>query len=96
MALLEAMALGKPVVAIDVGGVRDAVEDGETGLLVRGGYPAEFAGALLRLAGDRVYAARLGARGRERQLTRFSSDRMVDDYARLFESVAGRRARPMA
>jgi glycosyltransferase involved in cell wall biosynthesis len=36
MVLLEAMALGKPLVAIDVGGVRHALEHGETGLLVPG------------------------------------------------------------
>jgi glycosyltransferase involved in cell wall biosynthesis len=96
MVLLEAMALGKPVVAIDVGGVRDAVEDGETGLLVRSDDPAEFADSLLRLANDRAFAARLGARGRERQIARFSAARMVEDYARLFESVAARPSRPIA
>jgi glycosyltransferase involved in cell wall biosynthesis len=96
MVLLEAMALGKPVVAIDVGGVRNAVEDGETGLLVRRDHPADFADSLLRLADDRGFAAHLGARSRERQITRFSSERMVDDYARLFESVAARASRPIA
>lgn len=78
MVLLEAMALGKPVVAIDVGGVRNAVEDGETGLLARRDHPADFADSLLRLADDRGFAARLGARSRERQIARFSSERMVD------------------
>ncbi len=90
MVVLEAMALGKPVVSTDVGGIRDAVEHEETGLLVRVRDPAELASALLRLAESPTLATRLGGRARHLQATRFSSDRMVDDYARLFESLAVR------
>lgn len=90
MVVLEAMALGKPVVATDVGGISDAVEHEETGLLVRAGDPAELASALLRLADSPRLAMRLGGRARQLRATRFSSDRMVDDYARLLESVAVR------
>lgn len=88
MVILEAMALGKPVVSTDVGGIRDAVEDEETGLLVGPGDVGTIANALLRLAGDPDLAARLGARGKAIQGARFDDRRMIDDYARLFESVA--------
>jgi glycosyltransferase involved in cell wall biosynthesis len=90
MVVLEAMALGKPVVATDVGGTRDAVVHEETGLLVPPADPAAMAEALLRLARAPDLATRLGAGAKERQSALFSSERMVDDYARLFESFAAR------
>jgi glycosyltransferase involved in cell wall biosynthesis len=88
MAVLEAMALAKPVVATDVGGVRDVVKHEETGLLVPLNDPLKFARALLRLAEDPELGARLGSQARQRQMTRFSADRMADDYALLFQSLA--------
>jgi glycosyltransferase involved in cell wall biosynthesis len=96
MAVLEAMALGKPAVAIDVGGVRDAVEDEETGMLARSADPEEFARALVRLADDPQLAARLGENARARQLRLFSEERMVSDYARLFDCLAVRPFQPIA
>ena len=88
IAILEAMAAGRPVVATDVGGVRDAVEPGVTGLLVPPGNADALAGAIRRLLEDPAGAAAMGARGRERVRERFSADRMVADYARLYREVA--------
>jgi glycosyltransferase involved in cell wall biosynthesis len=62
----EAMAYGRPVVATAVGGLRDAVEDGVTGLLVPPGDPGSLRQALERLLGDRDVRLRLGAAARER------------------------------
>jgi glycosyltransferase involved in cell wall biosynthesis len=90
------MALGKPVVATDVGGTRDAVVHEETGVLVPPGGAAEMAAALIRLADSPELAAQFGAHAQERHAALFSSERMVDDYARLFESVAVRPSRPIA
>jgi glycosyltransferase involved in cell wall biosynthesis len=89
MVLLEAMALAKPVVSTDVGGVQDAVRHEETGLLVPPNDPDQFAEALVRLAGNRRLAAAFGRQGKQVQTIRFSTDRMVDDYALLFDSFAG-------
>jgi len=89
MVLLEAMALAKPVVSTDVGGVQDAVRHEETGLLVPPNDPDQFAEALVRLAGNRRLAAAFGRQGKQLQTIRFSADRMVDDYALLFDSFAG-------
>ncbi len=90
LAVLEAMAAGRPVVAADVGGVRDAVRDGDTGLLVRAADPAALAGAILRLARDPGLGASLAARAREWVLESFSVDRMASDYARLYKELLGR------
>jgi glycosyltransferase involved in cell wall biosynthesis len=73
-ALLEAMAAGRPIVATDVPGCREAVRDRDNGLLV----PSRDAGALARaletLIGDPELRRQLGDRGRRRAETEFASD----------------------
>src|SRR5438046_2301243 len=59
--LIEAMALGKPIVASNVPGVTDMVSDGESALLVPPGDPHALAGALQRILSDESLARRLGA-----------------------------------
>ncbi|MFE3636926.1 glycosyltransferase family 4 protein [Streptomyces sp. NPDC059168] len=61
---LEASATGLPVVAGDSGGAPDAVLDGETGWVVRGGEPAEVAERITALLGDAALRRRMGERGR--------------------------------
>ena len=75
MAMLEAQAAGLPVVAGDVGGVRDVVREGETGFLVADGAPAALAERLGRLIGDAGLRRRMGEAakayiGAERTLAR--------------------------
>jgi glycosyltransferase involved in cell wall biosynthesis len=62
--LLEAQASGKPVVVFDVGGVGEAVRNGETGLLVKSGDSKELADALLRLLSDGALREKMGLAGR--------------------------------
>jgi glycosyltransferase involved in cell wall biosynthesis len=71
ISILEAMAAGLPVVASDVGGVSEFVEDGETGLLVPPGDPAALAAAIERMLLDPELRRHLGAAGRRRALDRF-------------------------
>lgn len=66
ISVLEAMAAGLPVVASDVGGLREQVVDGETGYLVPSGDAAALADALARLLDDPALRGRLGAAGRAR------------------------------
>jgi phosphatidylinositol alpha-1,6-mannosyltransferase len=72
---LEANACGKPVIGGQAGGVADAVVHGETGLLVDATDPDELSSAIIRLLTDESYARRLGRKGRQRVLERFSWDR---------------------
>jgi glycosyltransferase involved in cell wall biosynthesis len=90
MSILEAMALGQPVVATDVGGTPEAVAHAETGLVVPPRDPAAAAAALARLAAQPGWARELGENGRERQRRHFDGTAMVDDYERLLAEVATR------
>jgi glycosyltransferase involved in cell wall biosynthesis len=78
VACLEAMAHARPVVATDVGGLRDLVVDGETGLVVPSRRPDALRAALERLLGDEELRRRLGAAGRERARERFSWDAITE------------------
>lgn len=60
VAVLEAMCLGRPIVATSVGGVPSVIRDGDTGLLVPPGDPAALAAAVRSLLDDPARAARLG------------------------------------
>jgi glycosyltransferase involved in cell wall biosynthesis len=88
IALIEAMALERPVVAPAVGGVDEVVVDGETGLLVREPDPREFAASLDELARNRSHARALGKAGRTRYESLFTVERMVDEYAAVLHDVA--------
>jgi glycosyltransferase involved in cell wall biosynthesis len=87
---LEAMAYGKPVVASAVGGLRDLVVDGQTGLLVPPRDPAALRAALERLIGDRELRLRLGAAARDRARERFSWERVVDATLQAYADASGR------
>jgi glycosyltransferase involved in cell wall biosynthesis len=92
MSVLEAMAAGLPVVSSDVGGVHEAVADGETGLLVPPASARELGIALRRLVEDRPLRERLGAAGRRRVEERFAlpawRERHLALYRRLLASAS--------
>ena len=89
--VVEASAAGLPIVATRVGGTVEAIEDGVSGLLVPVGDEAAFSAALLRLIGDPELGARLGAAARQRAATVFGMDRMVAEFAALYEELAERK-----
>jgi glycogen synthase len=90
VACLEAMAHGRPVVATGVGGLRDLVVDGETGIVVPPRDPAALRDALERLLGDSELRRRLGAAGRERARQHFSWEDATDATLLAYDDAAGR------
>ena len=89
MALLEAMAAGKPVVATSVGDIPNAVSTRDTGLLVAPGEPRALSEALQALLASPDSAARMGQAGRRFVTQRFGNQRMAEKYAALFNSLCG-------
>jgi glycosyltransferase involved in cell wall biosynthesis len=93
-AVLEAMAAGLPVVATDVGGCRELVEDGVTGRLVPARDPLAMAGALQEVASDPSFRARAGRAGRERAESyswAACAQAHLDLYGRLLAARAAAR-----
>ena len=85
--VLEAMATALPVVATDVGGNRELVRPGDTGLLVPSQQPEALARALVTLAEDPDEARRLGQAGRAEVERRFSLQAMVSGYQALYDEM---------
>jgi alpha-maltose-1-phosphate synthase len=90
---LEAMACETAVVASDVGGIPEVVQDGKTGLLVHydpaetAGFERAIAEGVNRLAGDPELAARFGRAGRERAVTSFAWDAIAQQTVDLYASL---------
>jgi len=84
VAVIEAQAAGVPVVATPVGGIRETVVDGETGLIVPTRDPVALAAAIRRLLEDRPAAEAMAAEAKRRVRERFSVARMVEETLRIY------------
>src|SRR5690606_14324138 len=87
MALLEAMALGKPVVAHEVGGIPDVVRDGQEGLLVPPHHPQKMMQALEKLLGDAVLREQMGSRALARVRANYSAEALARAYEKLYRDA---------
>lgn len=85
-AMLEAMACGTPVVATRAGGIPEAIDDGESGLLVPPHDDEALADAIVTLLRDGELRRRIGATGRQRVMEEFSVDRMVDRTLAVYQT----------
>ena len=88
IAVLEAMAMGLPVVASAVDGTPEAVSEGETGYLVPARDPEALADRLAAIAGDSEGRARMGEEARADAQRRFGVSRMVDEVEAVYRRVA--------
>jgi len=88
---LEAMASAKPIVATNVDGVGDVVEDSVNGYLVSisKGYIEKLADYVIKLFKDRALAEKMGAKGSQKLKEEFDTNRMVKDMERVYEEVLG-------
>ena len=84
LVLLEAMALGKPIVATNVGGIPEAVKDKEAGILVEPKNSEALAGAIIHLLKDSSLAARMGETGRSLVVERFSLSKMAQEMKIIY------------
>lgn len=94
--LMEAMALGKPVIATRVAGIPELVTDGESGLLFTPSNWPELAEKIALLASDEELRQRLGAAGNTRVAAEFDIRRSAASMLRLLEGTAGSSATPSA
>ena len=87
LTVAEAMWKAKPVVARRVGGIREQIDDGDTGLLVEPGDQGGFADAVIGLLADPAAAEQMGRRAREAVRDRFLGPSHLRKYVDLFERL---------
>jgi glycosyltransferase involved in cell wall biosynthesis len=87
---VEAMGLGRTVIAANAGGPAESVIDGQTGILIPPGKPDLLAEALLELCRDPERRERLGQAAARHVAENFSADRMAADLMRVYDEVRGR------
>jgi glycosyltransferase involved in cell wall biosynthesis len=93
LSILEAMALSRPVVASNVGGIPEMIEDGVTGLLVPPHDARALGAAIVRLLRDHQLADVLGRAGHDLVHERFCVEKMVAAIEAIYATAAGRRER---
>jgi glycosyltransferase involved in cell wall biosynthesis len=84
LSILEAMAMGKPVVATSVGGIPEIVTPGVTGFLHQHGNSKELADTVLRLIDNPEEAVRIGRAGREHVRQNYSRQKFADEIAKTY------------
>jgi len=88
LSVLEAMALSRPVVASEVGGIPEMIENGVSGLLVPPNDPGALADAIVRLLSDHPYADMIAKRGHDLVHDRFCIELMVNSIETLYDEAA--------
>ena len=91
LALLEAMASDLPIVATNVGGNSELIKDNETGVLVDRGDYKKFADAIIRILQNPTVKNAMGEKGRKRVIEKFSFNRMIDEYIRLYRKLLSKK-----
>ena len=89
--IMEAMAAGKPVVATDIGGIPEMVDDGETGLLFPVGNEEALRGCLARMNSDPELRREMGRRGREKAERLYGRARHYESIMEVYDAVLAAR-----
>ena len=87
LALVEAMFASLPVICTGLGGMRDVVAEGETGLFVSLGNVDDIAKALEKLIGDSEWREQMGRSGRQRAMKLFTAERYARDVSSLYDEL---------
>ena len=88
ISIIEAMRAGLPVVASDVGGVKELVKDGVNGYLVAKGNVSMLAEKLVALKRDRQLCHAMGTKSREKYENEFGINKMIDSIVRVYKEIA--------
>ena len=87
MSLLEAMACGLPIVAPNVGGIKEMIDDGYQGFLIEGRSPKAYSDKCMELIRNKQTIQTMGAASREKIRKYYSMDSMADKYCQLYKNV---------
>jgi glycosyltransferase involved in cell wall biosynthesis len=90
MAMLESFSMATPVLGSDIGGMREAVIDNETGALVPAGDVDGLTRRIIELTADKRRLEAMGARGRALVVRQFSETLMIEKTASIIKRIAGR------
>lgn len=85
--LCEAMIVGMPIVASDVGGTSSLLSDGKDGLLVQDGDPYALAGAVLQMSEDFAAAARMAESARSRAAVRHNPEQVISELTNSYRAI---------
>ncbi len=91
MVIIEAMAMGKPVIGTEVGGIPELISDGRNGLLIPPGNAKALAAAIRKCMADRDLAARIAAGGRLTVESQFSEDALGERFEEVLERLGKTR-----
>lgn len=91
VATVEAMACERPVIVTDVGGLKEVVNNGEFGIVIRKRDPAALADNISRLASDQVLAEDLGKRAREHVLRKYDWKHNLGQMAAIYQSLTANK-----
>jgi glycosyltransferase involved in cell wall biosynthesis len=91
LVLVEAMALRRPIVATNTGGIPELIQHGESGWLVEPGSAPALAEGILKLLSDHTLSQRLGECGRTRALERFRFESTMRGYEEYYRQLVAER-----
>jgi len=86
--VMEAASIGLPIVATDVGGTREIIEHGKSGIIIEPGQPSKITEALLSLIHNHQMASELGAAAKRRLRQKFDWGQIVDSYVEIYNAVS--------